>query len=118
VLGLNTDASVRRLKGPSRPLVEETDRAVILASLRFVDYVVLFDEDTPLKLIQTLRPEILVKGSDYSRERVVGHEQVESWGGHVELIDFVEGRSTTKIIGSILERHLNESKETGNGLDR
>ncbi len=116
VLGLNTDASVRRLKGPSRPLVAERDRALILASLRFVDYVVLFDDDTPLRLIECLRPHVLVKGADYSRERVVGHELVESWGGRVELIDFVEGRSTTKLIGNILERHLNDSKETGNGL--
>ena len=101
VLGLNTDASVQRLKGPTRPLVQQDDRAQVMAALACVDYVVLFDEDTPLQLIETLRPDILVKGGDYTPETVVGRQQVESWGGRVELIEFVEGRSTTGIVERI-----------------
>ncbi len=101
VLGLNSDDSVRRLKGPSRPLVQQDDRAQVMAALACVDYVVIFDEDTPLNLIETLRPDILVKGGDYTPETVVGREQVESWGGRVELIDFVAGCSTTGIVDQI-----------------
>ena len=101
VLGLNSDASVQRLKGPTRPLVQQDDRAVVMAALACIDYVVLFDEDTPLQLIETLRPDILVKGGDYTPETVVGREQVESWGGRVELIDFVAGKSTTGIVERI-----------------
>ena len=105
VLGLNTDASIRRLKGPKRPLIGEEERAHILAALDCIDYVVLFDEDTPLELIRTLRPDILVKGADYTPEGVVGKELVESWGGRVELIQFVDGKSTTNIIEKILQSY-------------
>ncbi|MEA3466519.1 MAG: bifunctional D-glycero-beta-D-manno-heptose-7-phosphate kinase/D-glycero-beta-D-manno-heptose 1-phosphate adenylyltransferase HldE [Thermodesulfobacteriota bacterium] len=101
VLGLNSDASVQRLKGSTRPLVQQDDRAVVMAALACIDYVVLFDEDTPLQLIETLRPDILVKGGDYTPETVVGRKQVESWGGRVELIDFVAGKSTTGIVERI-----------------
>jgi len=102
VLGLNSDASVQRLKGPTRPLVQQDDRAQVMAALACIDYVVIFDEDTPLQLIEALRPDILVKGGDYTPETVVGREQVERWGGRVELISFVEGRSTTGIIKKIV----------------
>ena len=105
VLGLNSDASVRRLKGENRPLIDEDERGHLLAALDCIDYVVLFDEDTPLRLIETLRPDILVKGGDYSREGVVGHEVVESYGGRVELVEFVDGKSTTGIIEKILQRY-------------
>lgn len=105
VLGLNSDASVRRLKGENRPLIAEEERAHLMAALDCIDYVVLFDEDTPLRLIETLRPDILVKGGDYTREGVVGHGFVESYGGRVELVEFVDGRSTTGIIEKILERY-------------
>ncbi|WP_026841519.1 bifunctional D-glycero-beta-D-manno-heptose-7-phosphate kinase/D-glycero-beta-D-manno-heptose 1-phosphate adenylyltransferase HldE [Citrifermentans bremense] len=105
VVGLNTDASVRRLKGEKRPLIEETERAHILAALDCIDYVVLFDEDTPLKVIETLAPDILVKGGDYSIEGVVGREVVEARGGRVELIQFVDGRSTSRIIEKILSSY-------------
>jgi D-beta-D-heptose 7-phosphate kinase/D-beta-D-heptose 1-phosphate adenosyltransferase len=105
ILGLNSDASVRRLKGPSRPLIDEEERAHLLAALDCVDYVVMFDEDTPLRLIETLKPDILVKGGDYTREGVVGHEVVESYGGRVELVEFVDGKSTTGIIEKILQRY-------------
>lgn len=105
VLGLNSDASVRRLKGEKRPLIGEEERAHLLAALDCIDYVVLFDEDTPLELITLLRPDILVKGGDYTPEKVVGRELVESYGGHVELISFVDGKSTTSIIERVLERY-------------
>jgi D-beta-D-heptose 7-phosphate kinase/D-beta-D-heptose 1-phosphate adenosyltransferase len=105
ILGLNSDASVRRLKGANRPLIDEEERAHLLAALDCIDYVVLFDEDTPLRLIKTLRPDVLVKGGDYTREGVVGHEVVESYGGRVELVKFVDGKSTTGIIEKILQRY-------------
>lgn len=105
VLGLNSDASIRRLKGPKRPLIGQEERAHILAALDCIDYVVVFDEDTPLDLIATLRPDILVKGADYTPDGVVGKDLVESWGGRVELIQFVDGKSTTSIIDRILESY-------------
>lgn len=105
VLGLNSDASVRRLKGEKRPLIGESERAHILAALDCIDYVIIFDEDTPLELIEALRPHILVKGGDYTPEGVVGRELVESYGGRVELVTFVDGKSTTNIIEKVLERY-------------
>jgi D-beta-D-heptose 7-phosphate kinase / D-beta-D-heptose 1-phosphate adenosyltransferase len=97
VVGLNTDASVRRLKGSSRPILSEQDRAAILSALSSVDMVVLFDEDTPLELIMALKPDILVKGADYRPEDVVGGEFVTSLGGRVCLVPLLEGYSTTGI---------------------
>jgi len=101
VLGLNTDASVRRLKGKGRPIVDEQSRAILLAALQFIDLVVLFDEDTPYELIKALQPDILVKGSDYKAEDIVGYDIVMAKGGKVETIDFVEGFSTTTIVERI-----------------
>jgi rfaE bifunctional protein nucleotidyltransferase chain/domain len=98
VLGLNTDASVRRLKGPERPINNENDRATVVAALRAVDHVVVFDEDTPLRVISTLVPDVLVKGGDYTRDTIVGADVVEAHGGSVVTIPLVEGRSTTNII--------------------
>jgi len=98
VLGLNTDASVQRLKGLSRPVVGERERARVMAALAAVDAVVLFDEDTPLELIRALQPNVLVKGGDYSVETVVGHEDVIAAGGRVEIVPTVEGFSTSNII--------------------
>ena len=103
VLGLNTDASVQRLKGPSRPVVGEKERARVMAALAAVDAVVLFDEDTPLELIRALKPNVLVKGGDYTVESVVGHEDVVSWGGRVEIVPTVEGFSTTNIVKKLAE---------------
>jgi len=97
-VGLNTDASVRGLKGPTRPVNAEMDRAQILAALSMVDGVILFDEETPLNLITTLEPDVLMKGADYRKEQVVGWQVVESYGGRVELIDLKDGYSTTGII--------------------
>ncbi len=101
VVGLNTDASVRRLKGPERPLNPEQDRALVLAGLACVDVVTLFDEDTPHALIGALLPDVLVKGGDYRPEEVVGRAEVEAAGGRLVLLPFVEGRSTTGLVQKI-----------------
>ena len=98
ILGLNTDRSVSALKGPTRPVIHENDRARVLAALEAVDAVILFDEDTPLNLIHAIRPDVIVKGDDYTEEQVVGGTEVKSWGGQVKLIPLVQGRSTSKII--------------------
>ena len=98
IIGLNSDHSVRALKGPERPLIGEQDRARVLAALASVDAVVLFDEDTPLNLIEALRPDILAKGADYRPDQVVGAEQVRSWGGELVLVPLLEERSTSGII--------------------
>ncbi|MBR8537158.1 D-glycero-beta-D-manno-heptose 1-phosphate adenylyltransferase [Carboxylicivirga sediminis] len=101
VLGLNTDASVQRLKGPKRPVVDEQSRAILMAALQFIDLVVFFDEDTPYELIKALQPDVLVKGSDYKAEDIVGYDILKAKGGKVETIDFVEGFSTTSIVEKI-----------------
>ncbi len=98
ILGLNTDRSVSAIKGPTRPVVSENDRARVLAALESVDAVILFDEDTPLNLINAIQPNIIAKGSDYSADQVVGGKEVLAWGGKIALIDLVEGRSTSNII--------------------
>jgi D-beta-D-heptose 7-phosphate kinase/D-beta-D-heptose 1-phosphate adenosyltransferase len=98
ILGLNTDRSVRALKGPTRPVVQEGDRARVLAALASVDAVILFDEDTPLALIDLIKPDVIVKGDDYTEDQVVGGKEVKSWGGSVKLIPLVQGRSTSNII--------------------
>ncbi len=108
ILGLNSDASVSRLKGPQRPLVTQDDRAYILSRLRAVDVVCIFEEDTPLNIIQKTRPDILVKGGDYSLETVVGHEIVLGYGGQVKIIPFVSDRSTTTILNRIIENNKQE----------
>jgi len=102
VVGLNTDASVRRLKGPQRPILSQQDRSALLSALGSVDLVLLFDEDTPLNLIRAIRPDILVKGADYRREDVVGGDVVESYGGRVRLVPLLAGYSTTDITRRIL----------------
>jgi D-beta-D-heptose 7-phosphate kinase/D-beta-D-heptose 1-phosphate adenosyltransferase len=98
ILGLNTDRSVSAIKGPTRPVVNEGDRARVLAALESVDAVILFDEDTPLNLITQIKPNVIAKGSDYTADQVVGGKEVESWGGEIALVELVEGRSTSKII--------------------
>ena len=101
VLGLNSDASVCRLKGPARPVVGENERARVMAALAAVDAVVVFEEDTPLELIRAVRPDVLVKGGDYSIETVVGHEEVIAAGGRVEIVPTVEGFSTTNLVSKL-----------------
>lgn len=103
VVGLNTDASVRRLKGAARPIVGEQDRAAVLGALSCVDLVVLFDEDTPQRLIEAVRPAVLVKGGDYAIADIVGREFVESHGGHVATVPLREGLSTSEIVRRIRE---------------
>ncbi len=98
IIGLNTDNSVRRLKGPSRPVQDENARAMILASLNFVHAVTLFDEDTPYKLIEKVQPDVLVKGGDYKIEDIVGYDLVKAKGGQVVTLEFIKGYSTTGII--------------------
>ncbi len=98
IVGLNADASVKRLKGASRPLQTEEDRAVVLAGLKAVDGVVVFAEDTPLALITALRPDVLVKGGDYTLRTIVGAAEVLAWGGEVRVLGFVPGKSTTGLI--------------------
>lgn len=104
IVGVNSDDSVRRLKGPTRPVNPEQDRMEILSALSFVDYVVLFDEDTPYELIKKIQPDVLVKGGDYKPDEVVGKDIVEARGGRLELISFVEGKSTTNIINKINQK--------------
>lgn len=103
IVGLNSDASVARLKGSHRPIKDEQSRALLLASLFFVDLVVIFEEDTPLNLIQALRPDILVKGGDYTEATVVGAQAVRSWGGDVQLLSFLPGHSSSKLEAKIKE---------------
>lgn len=101
IVGLNNDESVTRLKGPERPVNNQLARATMLASLFFVDAVILFGEDTPYNLIKTVKPDILVKGSDYNIEDIVGYDVVQSYNGKVVTIDFLEGYSTSGIIGRL-----------------
>jgi rfaE bifunctional protein nucleotidyltransferase chain/domain len=98
IVGLNADASVKRLKGPDRPINTQSDRATVLAALRSVDHVVIFEQDTPLELITMIVPDVLVKGGDYTRQTIVGADVIEQHGGDVVTIPLVEGRSTTNVI--------------------
>lgn len=104
IVGMNTDASVRRLKGENKPIVPEQDRAAVLSSLASVDYVVLFDEDTPQRLLAALLPDVLIKGADYQLQDIVGREEVERAGGHVCTIPLTPGRSSTNIVQTIIDR--------------
>lgn len=106
VLAINSDASVQSIKGKQRPLIPQDERAYVVASLKAVDYVTIFDEDTPLHLIEYLRPHILVKGGDWTEETVVGGEQVKEWGGSVVIMPQVKGISTTNIIMKIMEAYI------------
>jgi len=101
VLGLNTDASVKRLKGEERPINNEYSRALLLASFEFVDKVILFSEDTPYELIKVIQPDILVKGNDYKIEDIVGYDILKAKGGEIKTLDFIDGFSSTSIIEKI-----------------
>ena len=107
LVGMNTDASVSRLKGTTRPIVYQDDRAIVLAAFGVVDYVCLFDEDTPYDLIKAVVPDVLVKGSDWTIDSIVGKDIVEEAGGTVQTIDFVPNRSTTDIIKKIADGRTN-----------
>lgn len=97
IVGLNTDHSVKKLKGESRPIQDENSRATILAAIEFVDAVVLFDEETPYHLISVVKPDVLVKGSDYKPEEIVGYDILKTYNGEVKTLDFVQGYSTSAI---------------------
>ena len=105
VVGVNSDTSVRKLKGPKRPVLPKKERAEILSGLGCVDYITLFNERDPLKLITSLRPNVLVKGGDWTKEQIVGEEVVERSGGEVVIIPFVKGASTSNLIESILKKY-------------
>ncbi len=104
IVGLNSDSSIKKIKGDKRPVIQQDERAVLVASLKPVDYVTFFDESTPKELIEKLIPDILVKGADWSIENIVGRDIVEANGGEVKTISFVNDQSTSKIIKLILER--------------
>jgi D-beta-D-heptose 7-phosphate kinase/D-beta-D-heptose 1-phosphate adenosyltransferase len=104
IVGLNSDASVRELKGPTRPVVGERERAQVLAALQAVDAVVIFAETTPLRLIEAVRPDVLVKGGDYTEETTVGGREVRAWGGRLELIPLTRGVSSSRLIASAAPR--------------
>jgi D-beta-D-heptose 7-phosphate kinase/D-beta-D-heptose 1-phosphate adenosyltransferase len=109
VVGVNSDASVRGLKGPNRPILPEEERAEILSGLACVDYVTIFDEPTPSNLISLLLPHVLVKGGDWTKEETVGWETVERTGGEVVILSFVQGSSSSQLIETILKRFLKKS---------
>ena len=102
VLGLNTDQSVSRLKGPTRPLQDEMSRSRVMASFWFVDAIVLFDQETPYELIKAVQPDVLVKGDDYTIENIVGHDLVLAKGGEVKTIPLVKGYSTSQVVAKVL----------------
>lgn len=101
ILGLNSDSSVKKIKGAKRPIINQEDRARVLSSLEAVDAVIIFDEETPIKLIQRIKPNFLIKGSDYKLTEVVGHKEVTKWGGKVKLVELLAGRSSSNIIKDI-----------------
>jgi rfaE bifunctional protein nucleotidyltransferase chain/domain len=101
IIGLNSDASVRRLKGSGRPVRTEAERAYVLAALEAVDAVTVFEQDTPLELVLALHPDVLVKGGDYTPDTIVGRREVESWGGRVHVVPLTAGQSTTRIIEAL-----------------
>lgn len=105
VVGVNSDASIQRLKGQNRPLQSQCSRLNILAAFSFVDYVVLFEEDTPLELIKLVQPDILVKGADYKIENIVGYDVVKAKSGEIKTIEFLDGYSTTNIVNKILQNN-------------
>lgn len=105
IVGINSDSSMKSIKGDKRPIINENERSFVISNLASVDYVLLFDEDTPEKLIRELAPDILVKGADWSKENIVGSSYVESYGGKVERVEFVNDQSTSQIIQLIIERY-------------
>lgn len=115
IVALNSDRSVRELKGPTRPILTEAERTEVLAALASVDYVTIFDEPTPRSLIAGLLPDVLVKGGDWGVSEIVGREEVEAAGGITQSLAFVEGCSTTEIIARIVERFGKDGSEEGSG---
>jgi D-beta-D-heptose 7-phosphate kinase/D-beta-D-heptose 1-phosphate adenosyltransferase len=114
ILALNSDSSVRSIKGPMRPIVPEAERAEVVGALDSVDYVTVFDELTPLELIELLRPDVIVKGGDWAEKDIVGAETVRKWGGRVAIMPEIEGASTTNIIDKVLHVYRS-ADEAGKG---
>ena len=110
VVAINTDDTVRRLKGPGRPIFDEAERAELLSAFEMVDFVCTFSEDTPLEAILKIRPDVLVKGADWGIDEIVGGAEVESWGGKVVAVPLVSGKSTTGIVERVLTRYGNSRK--------
>lgn len=111
IVGLNSDKSIRNLKGPSRPINDQEKRKIVLESIRYVDGVIIFDSDSPLKLIKELKPSILVKGGDYKEDEIIGSDFVKSYGGKVVIVNLVKGISTTSIVQTTLRNYLNNKEE-------
>jgi D-beta-D-heptose 7-phosphate kinase/D-beta-D-heptose 1-phosphate adenosyltransferase len=107
IVGVNSDSSVHRIKGDKRPVINEKERAFIISSLKPVDFVTIFDEDTPQMLIEDIIPDILVKGADWTLDKIVGKDVVENNGGRVQTIEFINNQSTSQIIKLILDRYSN-----------
>lgn len=105
ILGLNSDQSVKRIKGEKRPIVPQNERAFILSNLKCIDYITIFDEDTPYETIKKLVPDVLIKGADWTKDKIVGKDIIEKAGGKIETIEFVNIQSTTNIIQTILDRY-------------
>lgn len=114
VVAINSDLSIQRIKGPLRPILSETERAIVIAALEMVSYVTIFDEETPHKVISTLLPDVLVKGGDWSLDKIVGRQEVEDAGGKVHSLPYLAGASTTDIITRILNRHSNNEHQSNN----
>ncbi len=106
IIGLNSDESIKRLKGKNRPINDQYSRQILLAAISFVSAVIIFEEDTPLSLIQSIKPDILVKGADYIPENIVGYDFVKSYGGKIESVDLLDGYSTSNILNKILENNI------------
>jgi len=104
IVGLNSDSSIRKIKGPRRPIVGQRERAAVLAALSSVDYVTIFNEETPLKLIKAVQPDVLIKGADWKGKKIVGSDVLESYGGKIELIHYWDKFSTTNIIQSVMKK--------------
>jgi rfaE bifunctional protein nucleotidyltransferase chain/domain len=102
IVGVNSDASIKRIKGPDRPINNEEARIMTLASLQMVDFAILFDEDTPLELIKNIRPNVLVKGGDWAEDKIVGSDFVKSYNGTVKIVSYIEGFSTSETIKKII----------------
>ena len=111
VVAVNSDASVARLKGPNRPIIPEEERMELLAGLEMVNFVCAFEEDTPLETIRKIQPDVLVKGADWGLDNIVGRTEVESWGGTVQALPLVPGKSTTDVVTRVLDRYGNSGKK-------
>jgi D-glycero-beta-D-manno-heptose 1-phosphate adenylyltransferase len=116
IVAINSDKSIQNIKGPLRPILTETERAIVMAALEVVSYVTIFDEETPHKIISTVLPDILVKGGDWSLDNIVGREEVEAAGGQVLSLPYLAGASTTDIIGRILSRYSRNEHQNGDPI--